>query len=110
MLAYQNVAIIYVVSANIAANNRDQTVTAREDSRGGGGRAIARKVKARKEGRQKEGERHMNRRLFKRGKDLNVIAILRFNPIVTIFLCLGGSLSETGKGVENFFNKKDKGI
>lgn len=34
----------------------------------------------------------MNCRLFKKGKDLNVIATLRFNPIVTIFLCLGGSL------------------
>ena len=50
VLAYQNVAIIYVASANIAANNRDQTVTAREDGRAGGGRAIARKAKARKEG------------------------------------------------------------
>lgn len=55
MLAYQNVAIIYVASANIAANNRDQTVTAREDSRGSGSsRAIARKAKARKERRQRE--------------------------------------------------------
>lgn len=54
MLAYQNIAIIYVASANIAANNRDQTVTAREDSRGGSGRTIAREAKARKEERQRE--------------------------------------------------------
>lgn len=91
MLAYQNVAIIYVASANIAANNRGQTVTVREDGRAGGGRAIARKAKARKEGRRKvDGEwRHMNRRLFKKGKDPNAIVTLRFNLIATIFLCLG---------------------
>lgn len=108
MLTYQNVAIIYVASANIAANNCGQTVTAREDSRSGSGRAIARKAKERKEGQQKEGEKHTRSRLFKKGKDLNVIVTLRFNPIITIFLCLGGA--STGEGVKNFFNKKDKGI
>lgn len=55
MLAYQNVAIIYVASANIAANNRDQTVTAREDGRAGGvvGQLLGRQKRGRKGDRKR---------------------------------------------------------
>lgn len=68
VFAYQNVAIIYVTSANIAANNRGQTVTAREDGRIGGGRAIAREAKVRKEGATERGWEAYEPQTFEKGQ------------------------------------------
>lgn len=68
MLAYQNVAIIYVASANIAANNRGQTVTAREDGRASGSRAIAREAKVRKEGATERGRKAYELQTFEKGQ------------------------------------------
>lgn len=60
LCAYPNVVIIYVASANIAANNRGQTVTARKDETSGW--AIAGKEEGGRKD-ENEDEAHMNRRL-----------------------------------------------